>query len=84
MSALTTLPFRGPPKRAEQPQSLEPLLSKKQVAAILGCHERSVERLVSAGRLPVVHVGAKCRIEPRDVRNFIEASKTTASVAAET
>ena len=60
----------------ESPRNdLEPLLSVKKVAEYLGISESGVYRLCRAGDLAGVKVGGRTLFEPREVRQFIEASR---------
>ena len=54
---------------------VEPLLNKPAAAKILGVCQRTVDNLIAAGRLKVVKVGTAARIDPRDLRAFIDAAK---------
>ena len=54
---------------------LEPLLTYKQVGDLLGVTDRTVWKLVDLGQLPAVRVGRSVRIDPRDLRRFIEQAK---------
>jgi len=38
-------------------ETIEKLITKKQVAEVLGIHPRTVTRLVTEGRIPVIRVG---------------------------
>lgn len=57
------------------PSVLEPLLSVSDVAAVLGCTRRTVERLRSSGNFPGpdLQVGKLPRWEPETVRAWIRA-----------
>lgn len=57
------------------PPSPEPLLSVRDVAAVLGCARRTVERLRSAGKFPGpdVRVGKLPRWRPETLNRWIEA-----------
>jgi excisionase family DNA binding protein len=48
------------------------LLTKGEAAASLGVSVRTVERLVAAGRLPVVHIEGACRIRVADLTAYVE------------
>jgi excisionase family DNA binding protein len=52
-----------------------PLLTIGEAARRLAVSERSIWRIIAAGRLPVVRVGAAPRIDPGDLRRYIEARK---------
>jgi excisionase family DNA binding protein len=51
--------------------SISPLMTKKEVAAVLHTSVWSVEQLISNGSLPVVPVGAREKIRPADVEQYI-------------
>ena len=61
--------------RATVASILEPLLTYKQVGDLLGVTDRTVWKLVDLGQLPAVRVGRLVRIDPRDLRRFIEQAK---------
>ena len=61
--------------RATVASILEPLLNYKQVGGLLGVTDRTVWKLVDLGQLPAVRVGRLVRIDPRDLRRFIEQAK---------
>ena len=61
--------------RATVASLLEPLLTYKQVGDLLGVTDRTVWKLVDLGQLPAVRVGRSVRIDPRDLRRFIEQAK---------
>jgi excisionase family DNA binding protein len=48
------------------------LLTKGEAAASLGVSVRTLERIVAAGRLPVVHVEGACRIRVADISAYVE------------
>jgi excisionase family DNA binding protein len=74
MTAAASIPFQ-PAKRPPAMPSVEPLLTKKATAGLLGVSLRTVERLVVAGELPVVKLGNLVRIDPRDLREYIDKNK---------
>jgi excisionase family DNA binding protein len=57
-----------------EPQTtrLERLLSINEVAATLGISRATVYRLVSAGDLAPIRVGAHARFSPADIRAYID------------
>ena len=70
--------------RAEKPElledhgampSIERLLSYEQAGKLLGVTGRSVWTLVDRGDLPAVRFGRSVRIDPVDLRAFIDRSK---------
>jgi excisionase family DNA binding protein len=50
------------------------LLTRAQVAEILGCSPRTVARLVERGELRQVHVGRLARFRPLDVDALVDRS----------
>ena len=71
------IPFPPARRQPAAPAPLvEPLLRKKEAARLLGLSERSVERLITAGELPIVRLGASCRVDPLDLRRYIDQQKT--------
>jgi len=54
---------------------VEQLLTFKQAADLLGVTDRTVWTLVNDGRLPAVRFGRTVRIDPGDLRAFIERAK---------
>ena len=55
--------------------SVEPLLTYRDAARLLGITERSVWALVQRGEIPAVRFGRTVRIDPADLRAFIDSSK---------
>lgn len=51
------------------------LLTLRQTAEQLALCERSIRSLISAGRLKAVRFGRAVRVDPIDLRAFIERSK---------
>jgi len=43
------------------------LLDIAEASAYLGCHERTVFRLIRAGRLPAYHLGRSLKLRPGDL-----------------
>ena len=58
---------------------VERLLTYRQAGELLGVTERTVWTLVDQGQLPSVRFGRSVRIEPADLRKFIEQSKQCGS-----
>lgn len=52
-----------------------PLLTYRQAAKVLGVTDRTVWTLVNDGTLPAVRFGRSVRIDPADLRTFIERAK---------
>lgn len=59
----------------ERNQSIEELLNYEQAGKLLGVTSRTIWTLVDRGELPAVRFGNSVRIEPADLRAFIERSK---------
>lgn len=55
---------------------IERLLTYKQAGELLGVTERTVWTLVSDGELPAVRFGRSVRIDPADLRAYIDRCKT--------
>ncbi len=62
------------PRGRTLPASIEPLLHIDDLAALLSCSRRLVERMRSAGKLPKpdIHVGKCPRWKPATIRAWIE------------
>lgn len=52
------------------------LLTRGQVAGLLGCSPRTVVRLAERGELPSVHIGRLVRFRPADVETLINAARS--------
>ena len=65
--------FRSDP--IDPAATVEPLLTYRQAAKVLGVTERTIWTLVDHGALPVVRFGRSVRIDPSDLRGFIERAK---------
>ncbi len=50
----------------------EKLLTEKVVSEILGCSIRTVRRRIEAGELAVIRDGRLKRIQPEDLRSYIQ------------
>lgn len=59
-----------------------PLLTYAQTATALGVTARTVQTLVKQGKLPAVRFGQSVRIDPIDLRKFIDGSKRVAGEGA--
>lgn len=57
--------------------SVEPLLTYREAGRRLGVTDRTVWTLVERGELPAVRFGHSVRIDPGDLRAFIERAKRT-------
>jgi excisionase family DNA binding protein len=49
------------------------LITKAEAAEQLGISVRTVERLISAGRLPLVHVEGAARLRVADLEAYVDA-----------
>lgn len=54
---------------------LQPLLTVRQVAAVLQVDEKTIRRFVWAGRIPCVRIGRRIRFDPADVERWVSARK---------
>jgi excisionase family DNA binding protein len=54
---------------------LAPLLTIRGLADLLGTSEKTVRRMVCAGRIPCVRFGRQIRFLPGDVFRWLEARK---------
>lgn len=57
--------------------TVERLLTYKQTGNLLGVTERTIWTLVDQGELPAVRFGRSVRIDPADLRAYIDRRKTT-------
>lgn len=57
---------------------MHPLLTYREAANVLGVTPRTVWSLVQAGTLPAVRFGRTVRIDPTDLRRFIDRAKRDA------
>ncbi|HUW83539.1 MAG TPA: helix-turn-helix domain-containing protein [Phycisphaerae bacterium] len=55
--------------------AVEALLTYRQAARILGVTARTVWTLVNRGQLRAVRFGGTVRIDPADLREFVERAK---------
>ena len=65
------------PTTATPVPAVEALLTYKRAAEVLGVTERTVWTLVDSGDLPAVRFGRSVRIDPADLRAYIDRCKTT-------
>jgi len=67
-------PQGGSPRGRTLPASIEPMLHIDDLAALLSCSRRLVERMRSAGKVPEpdIHVGRCPRWKPATIRAWIE------------
>ena len=74
----TTAPEAGALDRSEAPRpadvAIEPLMSIRDLAEVLKCSRRSVERLRASGRVPKpdIIVGRMPRWRPGTIRRWLE------------
>jgi excisionase family DNA binding protein len=61
----------------------ERLLTTDETAEILGITGRTVRTLVRAGSLPAVRFGGSVRIDPADLRRFVNDAKAGQKGAAQ-
>ena len=57
---------------------VERLLTYKQAGGLLGVTERTIWTFVDRGELPAVRFGRSVRIDPADLRAYIDRCKTAA------
>ena len=57
-------------------QELSYLLTTAQTAEILNCSEKTVQRRIAAGDLPVIQDGNIKRVHPSDLARYINARRT--------
>jgi predicted DNA-binding transcriptional regulator AlpA len=67
-------PQGGSPRGRTLPASIEPMLHIDDLAELLSCSRRLVERMRSAGKIPKpdIHVGRCPRWKPATIRAWIE------------
>jgi excisionase family DNA binding protein len=61
--------------------AIPPLLTYSQVADALHVSTRTVQTLVKSGKLPAVRFGQTVRIDPADLRRFIDDAKREGDAA---
>ena len=54
---------------------VKPLLNYREAGELLGVTERTIFRLVKDGEIPNVKFGGSVRIDPDDLRGFIDKAK---------
>ncbi|GGH41559.1 DNA binding domain-containing protein, excisionase family [Cribrihabitans marinus] len=47
------------------------LLTVAQVSTVLGCSEKTVQRRIASGDLPVIRDGGMVRVHPDDLERYI-------------
>jgi excisionase family DNA binding protein len=60
------------------PELQRQLLTRAEVAAELGVSLRTLARLIAAGELPVIRIGAAVRIDPVDRDAYLADHRTAA------
>jgi excisionase family DNA binding protein len=55
------------------------LITKNDAAELLGVSLRTIERLISAGRLPLVHVEGAARVRLTDLEAYVQSLEADAS-----
>lgn len=66
------------PRNATTAPIVERLLTYREAGKLLGVTERTVWTLVADGELPAVRFGRSVRIDPADLRAYIDRCKTPA------
>ena len=64
---------------AERLSTTDRLMTYQQVADVLGVTRRTVWTLVANGDLPAVRFGRSVRVDPADLRAYIDRCKTPGS-----
>lgn len=60
------------------PEKPEPkLITMAQLAAIVGCSERTVERRIRDSGLPAYRIGALVRLDQEEALRFIKSGRCT-------
>jgi excisionase family DNA binding protein len=65
--------WRAPYGPSAMPERL--LITKSDAADLLGVSLRTIERLISAGRLPLVHVEGAARVRVSDLEAYVQGLK---------
>ena len=65
------------PERTTTTTSIERLLTYPEAAELLGVTARTVWNLVHRGELRAVRFGGSVRIDPADLRAFVESAKNS-------
>jgi excisionase family DNA binding protein len=60
-------------------ETLEPLLSIEEAAAVLSISQRGLYRLIGRSDIAAIKVGGCTRIEPRELRRYIADHRQRAS-----
>jgi excisionase family DNA binding protein len=70
-------------QQGEAESGVERLLTYRETAQLLGVTERTVWSLVDRGELAAVRFGRSVRIDPRDLRAFIDGVRRATPAATE-
>lgn len=62
---------------------VEKLMTYRQAGELLGVTERTIWTLVDQGKLPAVRFGRSVRIDPVDLRVYIDRCKTNTKGASD-
>jgi excisionase family DNA binding protein len=65
----------GSDSSGQSQTELEPLLSVKQVMAVLQISESTVYRLMRSGELACVKLGSRTRFEREEIRRYISSKR---------
>ena len=77
MTCSTSPPSRKPgamPDRADS--SLPRLLSLEDTAEVLGCSQKTLQRRIKAGELPVIRDGRLVRVHPQDLARYVAVRRS--------
>jgi excisionase family DNA binding protein len=74
-SGAAAAPPHRPTDRDLAGVAAEPLITKRGVSVVLGASERTVDRLVAAGRLRAYRIGGHRRLRLDDLEAFIAESE---------
>jgi excisionase family DNA binding protein len=74
-------PWRAASEPAALPRRL--LITKSDAAEQLGVSVRTIERLITAGRLPLVHVEGAARVRVADLEAYVESLEPAGGICAE-
>lgn len=58
---------------------LEELLTREDLAQILCCSTRTVDRLVASGDLPAIRIGKLVRFRPGQIRRLLDGQSSEAT-----
>jgi len=62
---------------AKTPTDPLPLLPTSEVATFLGVTPKTVNNLIASRELPAVRVGARWKVDPRDLDRYVRRNRTT-------